>query len=97
MYSSTLETHEVFDANEMKKLRNFLSSDKIRPRILSLRIGGNDLLNLLSLRRSCNRTIYDSPLREIISILVRTFKPYGFNLTARFLKGFPILTCFAQK
>jgi len=36
----TLETHDFF-ANEMKKLRNFLSSDKIRPRIL--RIGGNDL------------------------------------------------------
>ncbi len=83
----TLETHEVFDATEMKKLRNFLSSEKIRPRILSLRIGGNDLLNLLSLRRSCNETIYDSPLREIISILVRTFKPYGFNLTAPVFEG----------
>lgn len=83
----TLETHEVFDATEMKKLRNFLSSDTIRPRILSLRIGGNDLLNLLSLRRSCNGTIYDSPLREIISILVRTFKPYGFNLTAPVFEG----------
>lgn len=83
----TLETSDVFDAIEMKKLRQFLTSEKIRPRILSLRIGGNDLLNILSLRRSCTRTIYDSPLREVISLLVGTFKPYEFNLTAPVFEG----------
>ena len=83
----TLETSDVFDAIEMKKLRQFLSSEKVRPRILSLRIGGNDLLNLLSLRRSCTQTIYDSPLREVISLLVGTFKTYGFNLTAPVFEG----------
>ena len=82
----TLES-EVFDAIEMKKLRQFLPSEKIRPRIVSLRIGGNDLLNILSLRRSCTRTIYDSPLRQVISLLVGTFKPYKFNLTAPIFDG----------
>jgi len=90
----TLETHEVLTRMKWKSCVIFY---RLIKSVLAsfLRIGGNDLLNLLSLRRSCNRTIYDSPLREIISILVRTFKPYGFNLTARFWR-FPILTCFAQ-
>src|SRR5262249_47861797 len=40
----TLETGEAFDEYEMKKLRGILMKDGFRKRILSLRIGGNDLL-----------------------------------------------------
>ena len=83
----TLETADVFDACEMKKLRQFLLTDAIRPHLLSLRIGGNDLMNILGMRRPLETTIYDSPLREVISQLVGTFKPYGFNLTAPVFEG----------
>jgi citrate lyase beta subunit len=77
----TLETTEVFDAGEMAALRSELLQPVYRDRILSLRIGGNDLLNLLGLRRPRGRTIYRTPIGSTIDQLVTTFRPHGFNLT----------------
>jgi citrate lyase beta subunit len=54
----------------------------VRSRILALRIGGNDLLALLGLRRPRGMTIYRTPLGPVIARLVTTFRPYGFALTA---------------
>ncbi|GGY50750.1 HpcH/HpaI aldolase/citrate lyase family protein [Pseudoduganella albidiflava] len=78
----TLETAEVFDPAEMRALRVRLSMPDIAPRILALRIGGNDLLALLGLRRPRDMTIYQSPLGPVIASLVTTFRPYGFRLTS---------------
>jgi citrate lyase beta subunit len=78
----TLETREALDMVEMTALRDYILAAGLLPRVLSLRIGGNDLLNLFGLRRSTTRTMYDSPLRLIISQLVACFRPYGFNLTS---------------
>jgi citrate lyase beta subunit len=77
----TLETVEAFDPGEMTALRQELLQPIFRDRILSLRIGGNDLLNLLGLRRPRGRTIYRTPIGTVISQLVTTFRPHGFNLT----------------
>ncbi|MFN4259081.1 MAG: HpcH/HpaI aldolase/citrate lyase family protein [Gemmataceae bacterium] len=76
----TLETREVFDPAAMTALRERLLGE--RWRILSLRIGGNDLLSTMGLRRPLGRTIYATPLVVTISQLVTIFRPYGFNLTA---------------
>lgn len=78
----TLETVEVFDASEMAILRDLLMVDEHRRRVLSLRIGGNDLFKLLGLRRPRRRSIYDTPLAVTIAQLATTFRPYGLNLTA---------------
>ena len=78
----TLETAEVFDPVEMSKLRDSLLREGRRHKVLSLRFGGNDLLQLLGLRRSRSRTIYATPLRNVIQQLVTTFRPHGFNLAA---------------
>ncbi|MDR2261616.1 MAG: HpcH/HpaI aldolase/citrate lyase family protein [Azoarcus sp.] len=78
----TLETREVFDEREMIALRRFLDRDGLRERILSLRIGGNDLLSLLGMRRPRGRTLYETPLGLVISRLVTIFRPSGFNLSA---------------
>jgi len=78
----TLETREVFDEREMIALRKIFERDAVRERILSLRIGGNDLLSLLGMRRPRGRTLYQTPLGLVISRLVTTFKPSGFNLSA---------------
>ncbi len=51
-------------------------------RILCLRIGGNDLLNCLRIRRDPGRTIYETPIGDLISRLAGQFIPYGFGLTA---------------
>jgi citrate lyase beta subunit len=78
----TLETAEVFSDSEMRQLRKVLEGPGVRSRILALRIGGNDLLALLGLRRPRGMTIYRTPLGPVIARLVTTFRPYGFVLTA---------------
>ena len=78
----TLETADVFDDDEMKQFCRCLMAPQVRPRILALRIGGNDLLALLGLRRPASGTIYQTPLGPVIARLVTTFRPHGFQLTA---------------
>src|SRR5262245_50009388 len=76
----TLETVEVFDPGEMTALRELLLQPPLCERVLSLRIGGNDLFNLLGMRRPRGLTVYQTPLGPTISQLVTTFRPHGFNL-----------------
>lgn len=78
----TLETKEVFDEREMGALRRVMDKDSVRERVLSLRIGGNDLLSILGMRRPRGRTLYQTSLGQVIARLVTTFKPAGFNLSA---------------
>lgn len=81
-YMPTLETREVFEPARMIALRDHLLERGYHARILALRIGGNDLLSLLGIRRPRDRTIYRTPLGQTIAQLVTCFKPYGFQLTA---------------
>ncbi|MBK1648960.1 HpcH/HpaI aldolase/citrate lyase family protein [Rhabdochromatium marinum] len=78
----TLETRDVFDVARMSELRDYLLEAGHQARILALRIGGNDLLALLGLRRPRDRTLYHTPLGGTIANLVTVFKPFGFQLTA---------------
>ena len=76
----TLETREAFDPAEMRQLRDRLLP--ISGRVLTIRIGGNDLLQTLGTRRSATRTAYDGPLGAIIANLVASFVPWGFAMSA---------------
>jgi citrate lyase beta subunit len=78
----TLETRDVFDFNAMSELRQGLLQDDIAQRILMLRIGGNDLMNLIGMRRPRSLTLYETPIGNVIAQLVTIFKPYGFSLSA---------------
>jgi len=78
----TLETRDVFDVGAMNALRQGLLQDDIVARILMLRIGGNDFMNLLGIRRPRAMTVYETPLGHVIAQLVTVFKPYGFSLAA---------------
>lgn len=78
----TLECSAVFDQQAMAVLAQRLETHPIRERIIALRIGGNDLLSVLALRRPKDLTIYDTPLGYVIKMLVATFAPKGFSLTA---------------
>lgn len=78
----TLETAEVFDAGAMRELAQALAAGPLHTRIPLLRIGGNDLLNLLSIRRPRGMTIYETPLASVISQLITVFRPLGFSLSA---------------
>lgn len=79
----TLETEEVFSRSAMQFLADELDKlPEFKSRILALRIGGNDLMQLLGIRRDRVRTLYDGPLRNVISDLVTVFSPRGLNLTS---------------
>lgn len=78
----TLETFDVYDVNKMHSLAAALNQHPIKNHILALRIGGNDLMSVLSLRRSPRLTLYDGPLGYVIKMLVSVFSPLGFSLTA---------------
>jgi len=78
----TLETKEVFDFNAMSNLRQGFLQDDIAQRILMVRIGGNDLMNLLGIRRPRSVTLYETPMGSVIAQLVTIFRPYGFSLSA---------------
>ncbi|WP_018604814.1 HpcH/HpaI aldolase/citrate lyase family protein [Uliginosibacterium gangwonense] len=78
----TLETREVFNDHDLQQLLRRMDGAQWREHILSLRIGGNDLLSLLRMRRPRGHTIYATPIGQVISRLATTFIPYGFSLTA---------------
>ncbi|MCK4492494.1 MAG: HpcH/HpaI aldolase/citrate lyase family protein [Methylococcales bacterium] len=78
----TLETKSVFEQAKMAYLRDYLISKNYQDEILALRIGGNDLLQHLGLRRAQAITLYETSLGQVIYQLINTFKPYGFELTA---------------
>lgn len=77
-----LETREVFDPQALVGLRDFLLDSPLRPWILSLRAGSQDLLSLLSLRRKRGRTIYETPVGTAMDCLVGIFKPHGLQVHA---------------
>lgn len=78
----TLETKAIFDGGAMQALRQALQEEAVFKQILMLRIGGNDLMSLLGLRRVRGLTLYDTPMGQIIANLVCQFKPYNFALSA---------------
>ncbi len=77
----TLETAEVFNPSAMVELGLALQST-LQNRVLALRIGGNDLLGCLGLRRNPKTTLYDTPMGYAIPMLVSVMGAQGFALTA---------------
>jgi len=76
----TLETAVVFARSRLERLgRRLLELDN---RILCLRIGGNDILQLLGLKRPKQVTLYETPLRAVINDLILSFRPLGFELSS---------------
>jgi citrate lyase beta subunit len=82
----TLETREMFDPWEVRRLREQLLA--VQDRILALRIGGNDLLKALGCRRPLARSCYDGPLGPVIANLAGAFLPWGFALSAPVMERF---------
>lgn len=86
-YMPTLETADSFDMGQMKELRAALPEFH---KVLVLRVGGNDLLNCLALRRPSDMTLYQTPIGTLIANLAGQFLPYGFALSA------PVCEHFSQ-
>ncbi|MGP8289236.1 aldolase/citrate lyase family protein [Vreelandella zhanjiangensis] len=50
--------------------------------VIALRIGANDLLGAIGLKRQPGQTIYDTPLRSTIERMITLFRPEGYELAA---------------
>lgn len=77
----TLETEDVFDAGAMKELSHALYEEAMKE-ILVIRIGGNDLMNVIGIRRHKEYTLYEGPLGYVLKMLISIFGAKGFSLTA---------------
>lgn len=76
-----LESRDLFSREKLEEICSFLLSDKLH--ILTLRLGGEDMMQYLGLKRRCEDNIYElvGPAK-VIGEVINTFKPYGFNVTA---------------
>ncbi len=76
-----LESLDLFSTEKLEAIRSFLLSSTLKT--LSLRLGGEDMMNLLGLKRNCEESIYTlvAPAK-IIADVITLFKPFGFNITA---------------
>jgi citrate lyase beta subunit len=83
----TLETRDVFDLTEMYRLRDYLATSPLKPRIPVLRVGSMDLLGILSLRRDIDRVIYDTPVGHAIDQLITVFRPVDLALSGTSFEG----------
>ncbi|WP_439857888.1 HpcH/HpaI aldolase/citrate lyase family protein [Pseudomonas syringae] len=77
----TLETPEVFNPTAMVELGEALKAS-LYERIIALRIGGNDLMGCLGLRRNPAMTLYSTPMGYVIPMLAGVMGAQGFSLTA---------------
>lgn len=77
----TLETADVFNPTAMVELGQALQS-RLKPRIIALRIGGNDLMGCLGLRRGLGATLYATPMGYVIPMLAGVMGSQGYSLTA---------------
>lgn len=76
----TIETDLAFDRRQLDWLLRTL--EQVSNPVLCLRIGGNDLLNLLGIKRPKDLTLYDTPLRRVIDDIILTFRPAGYDIAA---------------
>lgn len=79
-FMPTVEGLEAFDRGALETIR-----DGLKPhadRVTAIRIGGNDILNLLGVRRSRSRTAYEGPLGEAIRTIASVFLPASIAVAA---------------
>lgn len=86
LFMPCIEGTEAFDLFSLGQLRDRLLS--FRDRILAVRIGGNDLLNLIGVRRSRFRTAYDGVLGVAIRNIAASFASHGFSVSAPVFEHF---------
>lgn len=86
LFMPTIEGKEAFDPVSLGQLRDRLLP--YRDRILAVRVGGNDILSLIGVRRSRFRTAYDGLLGVAILNITAAFASHGFSVTAPVFEHF---------
>ncbi|MBZ9749768.1 hypothetical protein GO986_12440 [Deinococcus sp. HMF7620] len=93
----TLETREALSEHRMMVLRDLIFQEAWQGQVEGLRIGGNDLMNVLGVRRTPGRTLYEGPLERSVSMLLGIFRPYGFQLSSPVYEVFSDLATLARE
>lgn len=76
----TLETPALFTESGAVAVRHALET--LANPVVALRIGANDLLGSLGLKRQPGQTLYETPLRGTLERIVTLFRPAGYDLAA---------------
>lgn len=84
-----LESRDLFSTAKLEAIRSFLLSSSLRT--LCLRLGGEDMMQFLGLKRNCEESLYTlvAPAK-IIADVITLFKPFGFTITA------PVFNCIGH-
>jgi citrate lyase beta subunit len=86
-FMPVIEGKESFDIVKLNKIRDILLG--YVDSIISIRIGSEDIGNILNIKRECGSIIYDIPIfSTVITNIISAFKPYNFNVTA------PVFSCY---
>lgn len=92
----TLETAPVFSTSHNEELAQSFY-EGFDQQILAVRVGGNDLLSCLRMRRLPDVTLYESPLGTLLYRLLGIFVPYGFYLTSPVFEYLDKPSLFAEE
>lgn len=76
----TLETKDALNPQGLQAIRHTL--DSFKDDIVCLRIGGNDIMNILGIKRMPGLTIYETPVRNIIDNIVVEFRTNNYEVSA---------------
>lgn len=81
LFMPSIEGRALFDVLKMQTIRSKLL--EFQERIICIRFGAEDMLKQLQLQREKNVSLYDMLVPStVISNLLMTFKPYGFDISA---------------
>lgn len=84
-----LETKDVFSGLSLGRLISEL--EPFKDRIICVRVGSEDILSLLNMMRSCDKTIYEiMPLYIVLSTIINLFKSNEFNVSS------PVYGCYEK-
>lgn len=80
-FMPSIEGSELFDMQQLAILRDTLLPYRLQ--IPLIRFGAEDMLRQLGLRRDCALSLFDMCVpSHVIGMLLCTFKPYGFDISA---------------
>lgn len=80
------ESEIVFNMAKLARLADDLQ--RLPNSVIAIRIGGNDILQRLGLRRPRRMTAYETPLREAIVNVLAELRPRGFAVAAPVFEHF---------
>jgi citrate lyase beta subunit len=77
----TLETAEMFDPSYVTQMRSMFDAAG-RETLVAVRVGGNDLLGALGLRRAPGRISHEGPLSWVLAMISSQMMAHGYAVAA---------------